>query len=432
LRSFVRMNTQNRFRRQRALLILGGLVLSFAPIVSGRAQTLTGDLKPTVILISIDGFRFDYLKRFKPPNLGALAREGVRARWMTPAFPSLTFPNHYTIATGLYPEKHGIIGNDIYDPVFDALFSVSKKTGVTDGGWWGGEPIWATAEKQGQRTASYFWPGTEAEISGKRPTFWEPYDGDVPNSKRVDTVLSWLDLPMVKRPTFIALYFSDVDTAGHDFSPDSGEVAEAIAAVDTAIGQLIQGLKSRGIYDKVNLIVVSDHGMATLKPRDVVILDESFQAAKAERIVWNAQVTNIFPKKGETAEIDRELSSRKLKHARCYLKEKIPARFHYRHNRRVAPIVCIADQGWRIFSRQRYNDDLRDGKFPSHLIGAHGYDNRLPTMRATFLARGPAFKRRATVPPFTNVNVYGIMTGILGLAPAKNDGTMSVARSVLR
>ena len=254
----------------------------------------------------------------------------------------------------------------------------------------------------------------------------------MPDSERVDTVLSWLDLPAGQRPTFISLYFSDVDTAGHDFSPNSREVADAISEVDTAIGRLMQGLRSRSLYDKVNVIVVSDHGMAPLKPRNVVILDDSFQAGKAEQIIWNAEVTNIFPKNGQTAVIYRELSGRRLKHARCYLKEKIPSRFHYRHNRRIGGIVCLADEGWRIFSRQGYEDDLRNGKFPKHLIGAHGYDNLLPSMRATFLAHGPAFKRGSVVPPFDNINAYDIMTRILGLTPAKNDGKMKVARSVLR
>jgi predicted AlkP superfamily pyrophosphatase or phosphodiesterase len=422
-----------RIKRLLTLLILVCLALPTSVRAWSRSlASEADDLRPTVILISIDGFRFDYLSRFKPPNLSALARDGVRARWMTPAFPSLTFPNHYTIATGLYPEEHGIICNDIYDPVFAALFSVSSKEGLQDGRWWGGEPIWVTAEEQGQRAACYFWPGSEAEIAGKTPTFWKPYDGKVPNSERVDTVLSWLDLPAEQRPTFISLYFSDVDTAGHDFSPNSSEVGDAISQVDSAIGRLMQGLRSRSLYDKVNVMVVSDHGMATIKPRNVVILDDRFQASRAERVIWNAEVTNIFPKNGQRAVIYRELSGRRLKHARCYLKEMVPARFHYRHNRRIGGIVCLADEGWRIFSRQRYEDDLRDGKFPKHLIGAHGYDNLLPSMRATFLAHGPAFKRGAIVASFANINVYDIMTSILGLAPAKNDGEMSVSRTVLR
>ncbi len=231
------------------------------------------DLKPTVILISVDGFRYDYFEKYKPENLNNLARKGVRARWMIPAYPSLTFPNHYTVATGLYPENHGIVGNTIYDPEFDAIFALSKREEVQNGRWWGGEPIWVTAEKQGQRAAAFFFPGTEAEIAGKRPTFWKEFDDKFPNPERVDQILKWLDLPAAERPTFYTLYFSDVDHAGHDFSPDSPEVGKAINNVDDALGRLIDGLKARRIFGKnVNLIIVSDHGMAVMNPTKAVII----------------------------------------------------------------------------------------------------------------------------------------------------------------
>jgi predicted AlkP superfamily pyrophosphatase or phosphodiesterase len=423
----------NRLNKKLFALVLICFALALSSAGWGWSQPRAADeSKPTVILISIDAFRSDYLAKFKPPNLNIIARDGVQAKWMTPSYPSLTFPNHYTIVTGLYPEDHGIVGNEFFDPVFNATFSVSRNAGVTEGRWWGGEPIWVTAEKQGQHAACYFYPGSEAEIEGRRPTLWEHYEEKVPNAKRVDTVLSWLDLPIAERPTFVSLYFSDVDTAGHNFSPDSREVAAAVAAVDGAIGRLMQGLESRGLYDKVNVIVVSDHGMATLRPRDAIKLDEDFHADRAAHIVWGSQVTHIFPKEGQTAAIYAELSNGKVKHAECYLKENIPARFHYQNNRRIAPIVCMADEGWRFFSRQRYDDEDNGRRFPSHPIGAHGYDNQLPAMRATFLAHGPAFKSGVVVDPFDNVNVYDIMTTILKLKPAKNDGSMNVAREVLR
>jgi len=420
---------KNRLRR--VLLVL---VAISAQLTTGWwtvAAQSPRDLKPTVILISIDGMRFDYLAKYKPPVLTALARTGVRARWMTPSYPSLTFPNHYTIATGLYPEDHGIVTNEFYDPIFKTSFSMSKDETVQDGRWWGGEPIWATAEKQGQHAASYFFPGSEAEIAGRRPSYWKHYDGDVPNATRVDGVLSWLDLPVAQRPTFIALYFSDVDHAGHESSPESREVAEAVAEVDRAIGRLVNGLNERGIYDQVNIIVVSDHGMAKLQPLDVVILDEKFHAENADQIAWGRQVTHIFPKAGETRTIYRALSRARVAHATCYRKEAIPARFHYRNNRRIAPIVCMADEGWRIYSRKVFDEERSKDDFPKHPIGAHGYDNQLRSMRATFIAHGPAF-RHGVVAPFANVNVYNMMARILKLKPAKNDGNMAVARRVLR
>lgn len=406
------------------LFVLSGLFVAAVP----RNDV---ELKPTLILISIDGLRADYLAKYNPPHLTSLAREGVRARWMTPSYPTLTFPNHYTIATGLYPQHHGIVGNDIYDPTTGASFSMGKPEAVRDPRWWGGEPIWVTAEKQGQRTGAYFFPGTETEIGGVRPTYWKPYDGNVPNFERVDTALSWLDLPPERRPTFITFYFSDVDHAGHEASPDSEDVAQAMATVDAAIGRLIDGLKTRGVYERVNIVIVSDHGMATVNPSHVTLLDDYFDVNKAGRILWGSQLTHIFPKAGEERNIYRALKDKRPGHVRCYLKREIPARFRYRESRRIGAIICMADEGWRIMSRRRFEDDRREGKIPKHAIGAHGYNNGLASMRATFIARGAAFKRGVVVAPFPNVDVYNIMARVLGLKPAPNDGSQRAARLVL-
>lgn len=416
--------------RARISLLCVALALLCLLSVVAAAPPREAEFKPTVILISLDGFRADYLVKFSAPNLKRLARAGVRARWMTPAFPALTFPNHYTIATGLHPQHHGIVGNDIYDPQLDASFSMNNKAAVQDGRWWWGEPIWITAEKQRQRAGVYFFPGSEAEIEGARPSFWKPYDGKVPNQERVDTVLSWLDLPSAERPTFIALYFSDVDTAGHDFSPDSKETGQAVARVDAAVGRLIEGLRKRNLYERVNLIIVSDHGMATIEPQQVVMLEDYFDTQATARVLWGAELMQIFPRPGREQAVYSALKS--APHVRCYLKQEIPARFHYREGRRIGPIICLADEGWRIYSRERYAEDQRKGKFPNHAIGAHGYDNRLPSMRATFIAHGPAFKRGLIVRPFQNVDVYNIMARILHLRPAKNDGNPRTARAVLR
>jgi predicted AlkP superfamily pyrophosphatase or phosphodiesterase len=399
---------------------------------AGAGQPPKDDLKPTLILISLDGFRSDYLEKYRAPKLNRLAAEGVRARWLIPSFPSLTFPNHYTIVTGLYPQNHGIVSNEMYDPVFDSSFSPNNREAVRDGRWWGGEPIWVTAQRQGQRTGVYFFPESEAEIAGFRPTYWKTYDVKAPNFERVDTVLSWLDLPTARRPTFISLYFSDVDTAGHDFGPDAPEVGKAVAEVDGAIGRLVQGLRARNLYERVNLIVVSDHGMTTVVPSQVVILDDFFDPKKAARVVWGLQITHIFPRAGEEHAIYRSLKTGKMEHAGCHLKRNIPARFHYKSNRRIGPVVCLAEEGWRLFSRERYETDRQKGKIPAHLIGAHGYDNQLQAMRATFIAHGQAFKPRLVAAPFKNVDVYHIMARILGLRPAKNDGSLKTARTILR
>lgn len=388
------------------------------------------DLKPTVILISLDGFRYDYLWKYKPENLNYLARNGVRARWMIPSFPSKTFPNHYTVATGLYPQNHGIIENNIYDREFDAVFGLSKREEVQNSRWWFGEPIWVTAEKQGQKAGAFFFPGTETEIKGVRPTFWKEYDGKIPNEERVDTILSWLDLPQTERPTLYTLYFSDVDDAGHGFSPDSVETKNAVQTVDAMIGRLIEGLRARKVFGKVNLIITSDHGMATVNQNNAVILDELFDTNLAERILWTYEIVQIFPKEGKEEEIYKTLKA-KLTHAKIYRKAEIPKRFHYNNSSRIAPLIISTDEGWITTNRKRF-EELKEKENFQKPKGGHGYDNQLKSMRATFIAYGNAFRKRTVIAPFQNIHIYNMMTKILGLKPAPNDGNFSMANMVLR
>lgn len=396
------------------------------------AQAPANDFQPTVILISVDGYRADYFTRYPTPTLQALAQRGVRARWMTPAFPSLTFPNHYTIATGLYPDHHGIVGNNIYDPGFNATFSLSKREEVQNGRWWLGEPIWVTAEKQGQRAAAFFFPGTEAEIAGKRPTFWKEFDDKLPNFDRVDTVLGWLDLPRAERPRMLTLYFSDVDHAGHDYGPDADEVRESIVTVDAALARLVAGLQARGLFERVNLIVVSDHGMARHDPQNVILLDDYFDATQAQQVVWSGAIAHIFPQPGAAKAIFRALKAKLPAQAQVYRKRALPARLRYGSSPRIGEIVVIAQEGWSLTSRERFRPPPASANGQVSYRGMHGFDNRNPKMRAFFLAHGPAFKRGRVVQPFANVDVYNLMTRILKLKPARNDGGWATARLVLR
>ncbi|MCI0539139.1 MAG: ectonucleotide pyrophosphatase/phosphodiesterase [Verrucomicrobiales bacterium] len=422
-------------RRQIALLIVLAIAASLLTPLSAIAQKKPRpitNLKPTVILISIDGFRADYLDKYPAPTLSLLAKQGVRAKWMTPAFPSLTFPNHYTITTGLYPDNHGIVGNNIYDPEFKQTFGMSKREEVQNGRWWLGEPIWVTAEKQGQRTAPYFFPGTEAEIGGKRPSYWKVFDDKFPNFERVDTVLSWLDLPVRERPTMLALYFSDADHAGHEAGPDSEDVRQAIAQVDQALGRLVTGLKSRGIFNRVNLIIVSDHGMARLDPSQAVALDDYFDTSQAETVVWNSGMVHIFPKPEMEQVVYSMLKSKAPPHVTVYWKQELPPRFHYGKSRRIGDIVVIADEGWMLISQDRYRRPELTAEGRVKYSGAHGFDNQLESMRALFVAHGPAFKKQVVIEPFENVEVYNIMARILRLKPASNDGGDAVAKAVLR
>lgn len=405
------------------------LFLSLSSL-SAFAQTKPiKDLKPTVILISLDGFRYDYLEKYKPQNLNKLAREGVRAMWMMPSFPSKTFPNHYTVATGLYPQNHGIIENNIYDKELNAVFGLSKREEVQNPRWWLGEPIWVTAEKQGQRAGAFFFPGTETKIKETLPTFWKPYDGKIPNEERVDTILSWFDLPQAERPTIYTLYFSDIDDAGHEFSPDSVETKNAVQRLDGIIGRLIKGLKAREIFGQVNLIITSDHGMAAVNRTNATILDELFDTSLTEKILWTYEIIQIFPKDGKEDEIYKTLKS-KLRHAKIYRKAELPKRFHYQNSSRIAPLIVLTDEGW-ITTNRKYFEELKEKGDLKGAKGGHGYDNQLKSMRALFIAQGNAFKKGIVVAPFENIHVYNIMTTILGLKPAANDGNFSVANRVL-
>lgn len=404
-------------------------VLLFVFPALSFAQKAIEDLKPTVILISLDGFRYDYPDKFKPEMLNKLAKNGVRAKWMIPSFPTKTFPNHYTVATGLYPENHGIIENNIYDAGFDAVFGLGKREEVQNPRWWSGEPIWVTAQKQGQIAASFFFPGTETEIKGVQPRFWKEYDGKIPNERRVDQILEWFDLPVVKRPTVYTLYFSDVDDAGHVFSPDSEENKNAVMKVDGDLKRLYDGLKKRKIEKKVNLIIISDHGMAPVPAENSVVMDELFDFDLTERILWTGEIVQIFPKQGKQEEIMAGLKN--IKNASCWRKTEIPARLQYQASPRIAPVICSANEGWYLVSKERLEElKKRDGW--GRTRGAHGYDNRYQSMQATFIAHGAAFKKGFVAEPFENIHVYNLMCKILGLTPAPNDGNFEVVKEMLK
>ena len=408
-------------------IILSAVVVVFLAAAC-FPQHKIDDLKPTVILISIDGLRYDYLDKYKPPTLSRLASEGVRAKWMIPSFPTKTFPNHYTIVTGLYPANHGIVENNVYD--FGTVFTMSKREEVRNPRWWGGEPIWVTAEKQGQIGASYFWPGSEAPIVNVYPSKYRHYNGKVPNAMRVDKVLSWLDSPSESRPTMLTLYFSNVDDAGHEFGPDAEETKYALWEVDEVIGRLMEGLRDRGIEDQANVIIVSDHGMAKVNVKNTTFLDDHFDFNDTERILWTSEIIQIFPKRGKEDSIFKKIKD--LPNVTCWKKADIPERLNYRQGKRVAPIICSSKEGWITTNHEWYDDWLDDLIDPTHPRGAHGYDNAVESMRATFIAHGPAFKSGYVAEPFPNVDVYELMCRVLGLKPATNDGKFERVASMLK
>lgn len=384
----------------------------------------TLSLDPTVILVSLDGFRADYLDRFAPPTLQRLATEGIRSDGLIPSFPSKTFPNHYTIVTGLHPENHGIVSNTMYDPAFDASFSMSNREAVRDARWWGGEPIWVTLEKQGQKSAPLFWVGSEAPIQGVRPSYWLPFDDGMAPNARIRQVMEWLLLPRDRRPTFLTLYFSDVDSKSHRFGPDAEETAQAVSDVDGYLGLLVDQLEQHGLYDQVNIIVTSDHGMASTSSDRVIFLDD-FIALDDVDVIDYDPVAMIRPRAGKLESVYAALQQ--APHLSVYKKQETPEALHFRTHRRIPPLIGIAEEGWRISTHAYF--DRNPTRFDG---GTHGYDHRLPSMRALFIARGPSFAANTTVGPFANIHVYNLMTAILGVEPAPNDGDLDTVRHLLK
>lgn len=375
-----------------------------------------------VVLVSLDGFRWDYLQRPFAVNLRRLAQQGVHAQRMIPAFPSLTFPSHYAIVTGLYPEHHGIIDNTMFDSVL-GVFRISDTSAVRNAAWWGGEPVWVTAETQGRHAASFFWPGSEAAIKGVRPSRSMTFNDRFPNAARVDSVLTWLTLPGSQAMSLVTLYYSDVDHAGHEFGPNSPQVDSAIARVDSMIGRLMTGIAVRGLSNRVNVIVVADHGMTAVSPDRVIFLDDYISLGDVDIVDASADGW-LIPKPGTLDEVYGKLKGANP-HLAVYRKADVPARFHYNDNSRITPLVLMADDGWMITTHAR--SALR----PPH-GGEHGYDNQLPSMGALFVAAGPAFRRGVTVRPFQNIHVYDLLCRILGLKPAPNDGSLDSTRAMLR
>ena len=395
-------------------------VLSLTLTRGAIAQDVPSDPVPT-ILISIDGFRPDYLERGVTPYLNALAARGVHGV-LKPSFPTKTFPNHYAIVTGLRPDRNGIVGNSMIDPRRPgAVFSLGDATQSRDPFWWDeAEPIWVSAEKAGIRTATAFWPGSEVSIHEMRPRDWLRYDRDISNEQRVDHVLDWLRRPSASRPHFITLYFDAVDTAGHRFGPDSPEVNAAIAEVDTRVGHLVDGL--RQMDRAVNFVIVSDHGMAETDEAKAIQLDDLI-----DRESYIAVETGPYAAIEPAAGTDRRVYDALLKphdHMACYEREKFPPEFHYGKNPRVAAIICLAEPGWVILSGP--------SPYPLSPGGAHGWSNAMPEMRALFIASGPSIRKGIDIGLMDNIEVYPLLGKLIALHDDMNaDATGKMAEKIV-
>jgi alkaline phosphatase D len=375
-----------------------------------------------VVLVSLDGFRWDYAKRDGAVHLLALGRQGAWApQGMLPSYPSLTFPNHFTIVTGLYPEHHGLVANSFYDESRQARYAINDAKAVTDGSWYSGVPLWSLAESQGMRSACFFWPGSEAKIAGYLPSYYLHYDDKIDDNARIEQVLAWLRLPAAERPHFITLYYSEPDHEGHAFGPDAAETKAAVLKVDALVGKLKAGLDASGL--PVDLVVVSDHGMAKVEG-GWITLDQF-----ADLSGFEAVGALLYGK----TEADRARVYNQLKKASSqfivYRRKDVPASLNFSQNPREGDPVVIATGPYAI--RAHGPADGKPDQPPN--AGMHGFDpHRMVEMKASFFAAGPDIVRGRTVAPFENVNLYPWLAHLLGLTAPKTDGSLNVLSVTLR
>jgi len=378
--------------------------------------------KHYVILVSLDGFRYDYAKKYGATNLLRLAAEGASApEGMIPSFPSVTFPNHYSMITGLYPEHHGIVANSFYDPARKQTYAADKVDSVSDGSWYGGEPIWLVAEKLGMRTACFFWPTSDADVEGMHPSYYLHYDRTIPNEQRIEQVIAWLKLPPEQRPHFLTLYFADTDHVGHESGPESPQIGETVRQVDALMGKLVAELKTLSL--PVDLIIVSDHGMATVEGNwiDLDHYTDLSQFVTVGSLLY-------APDEEAAARAYRQLRGASDKFV-VYRRANVPAYLHFNANPRIGDPVVIATGPYVIRAHASETPEVVQ---PS-VKGQHGYDpSKMKSMRAIFYAAGPDISPGVTVSPFENVDVYPLIAKILGLEVGHVDGQLEPLRPILR
>ena len=409
-----------------AILSLSAVWAQQRPPSSEPAAPSKAARPAPLILVSIDGFRPDYLQRGVTPTLAGLISEGAfAAQGMQPSFPSVTFPNHYTMVTGLTPDHHGIVNNTMVDPeIPDVLFTLSNPLALGDRRWWDqATPLWVSAQRQGLRSATMFWPGSETDIQGVRPGDWRAYDARLSPEKRVDTVLEWMERPDATRPDLVTLYFETVDRAGHAYGPQGEQTTAAVAGIDRALSRLIEGLKARGRYAQSNLVIVSDHGMAPLSAQRVVLIDDLLDTESVQRFAAYGPLVGFTPLSGREAEVKQRLSE-PHPHVQCWPKGELPKRFDYGHNPRVPPFICLAEIEWAFATRESLARNPPVG-------GAHGYDPADPQMAALFVGHGPAFAPGSQLKPFPNVDVYPLLARLLGIRPEPNQGRIEAFKGVL-
>ena len=394
------------------LLLLAVLLQrATAQTLAPQSSPLGGTNKNLVLLVSIDGFRNDYLKRGLTPNLLALAQQGTLAQKFEPVFPTITFPNHYALVTGRYPDRNGIVNNTMYDPSkTEQVFRLSDRKAVENPLWWEeGTPLWVTLKKQGKLSSTMFWVGSEALNQGIQPHDWLSYDNNLSSSDRTKQLLRWLNREDPERADFATLYFSEVDSKGHEFGPDSPEVNASITSADQAIGELLEGLRALGLLKKTTLIVTSDHGMAHITPDRAVDLSAYTKELDSVRLQWAGPLAGF-----DSNPTDKPILLSRLKqntNMDCWAKEDIPAKYHFGTHRRVPQVVCLAKAGWSTIARAGQKV----------IPGQHGHDPSDPAMQGLFIIQGPQI-RKSQIETVRNIDVYNLLVRLLKVVGEKNDG----------
>jgi predicted AlkP superfamily pyrophosphatase or phosphodiesterase len=397
------------------------VIITVLVTISGFRKDIRKPFRNYVLLVSFDGFRWDYDKMYSTPNLNKLASDGVKAERLIPSFPTKTFPNHYSIVTGLYPDHHGLIDNSFQADELGLFYRMGDRSAVENPSFYGGEPVWATAEKQGVKAASFFWVGSEAPVGGIHPSYWKKYDGTVTYEARIDSVIKWLGYLENKRPELVTLYFDEPDLTSHDFGPLSAETGLVVSKLDSIVGAIRLKLSALPYAKRINLIVLSDHGMGPISSDKYVNLKDVVPNRMVKSFTGGNPVYLIDPSEGKRDSVLILLNSKQG--LKAWSKSQVPQRLHYGTNPRIPEIVVVADSSWSIGTRPG------GGAIKG---GAHGYDNSDSDMYSIFYAAGPSFKKGYKFEELNNIDIYNLICKILNIQPAKNDGDPAHIKGMLR
>ena len=377
---------------------------------------------PYVILISFDGFRWDYVNRGITPNLQKMIDNGVCALSLRPSFPSKTFPNHYSIISGMYPENHGIISNSFTDPFTGEAYKLGDTVSVRDAKWYRSEAFWETAERQGIKTASYFWPGSEVTTEYRHPTYYKKYEHNKPYKERIDTVAKWLSLPEKERPHFITLYFDAADTYGHKFGPNSPELNKAVAGLDSLVFYLKKNIEETLLTESINIIIASDHGMTEISPQRIIDVSKFIDVTEVE--ISDGGPFMMIGTKTNGDSVYQSLKNN-LTNCSVYKKEEIPDYYHFSKNPFIKDILIIADMGWSLENGEGNKNEYRKG--------AHGYSNHQTDMHGIFIAEGKKFKNNFKSGTFWNTDIYPLLAKMFNIQPKNNiDGQLERIEFILK